>query len=153
MDNYTEPQKLDLVTQAMQVIENAVRLAVEKGNDTDLPVLTLGQASKLCGKSKPTISKAVADGKLSGKKVNGVFQIEKAELERVYGKTSVKAQKAKTEVLALEKKHLEEKVADLQARLEKAEDREQSANTRLDSVLLQIADQSNKSLWKRLTGR
>jgi hypothetical protein len=56
-------------------------------------------------------------------------------------------------VLALEKKHLEEKVADLQARLEKAEDREQSANTRLDSVLLQIADQSNKTLWKRLTGR
>ena len=141
MDNYTEPQKLDLVTQAMQVIENAVRLAVEKGNDTDLPVLTLGQASKLCGKSKPTISKAVADGKLSGKKVNGVFQIEKAELERVYGKTSVKAQKAKTEVLALEKKHLEEKVADLQARLEKAEDREQSANTRIDllqDVFLQI---------------
>jgi hypothetical protein len=38
MNTYTEPQKLDLVTQAMQVIENAVRLAVEKGNDTDLPV-------------------------------------------------------------------------------------------------------------------
>ena len=134
MDDKT---KLDLVTQAMQVIEDAVRLSVEKGNDTDLPVLTLGQASKICGKSKPTISKAVADGKLSGKKVNGIFQIEKAELERVYGKTSVKAKKAKNEVLALEKKHLEEKVADLQARLEKAEGREQSANTRLDSVLLQ----------------
>ena len=122
-----------------------------------MSMLTLGQASKLCGKSKPTISKAVADGKLSGKKVNGVFQIEKAELERVYGKTSVKAQKAKTEVLALEKKHLEEKVADLQARLEKAEDREQSANTRLDSVLLQIADQrddqARKSLWQRLVGK
>ena len=126
-----------------------------------MSILTLGQAAKLVGKSKPTISKAVTDGKLSGKKVNGVFEIDKSELERVYGKTSVKAQKAKTDlksnggstVLALEKKHLEEKVADLQARLEKAEDREQSANTRLDSVLLQIADQSNKSLWKRLTGR
>ena len=126
-----------------------------------MSILTLGQASKLVGKSKPTISKAVTDGKLSGKKVNGVFEIDKSELERVYGKTSVKAQKAKTDlksnggstVLALEKKHLEEKVADLQARLEKAEDREQSANTRLDSVLLQIADQSNKTLWKRLTGR
>ena len=35
MDDKT---KLDLVTQAMQVIENAVRLAVEKGNDTDLPI-------------------------------------------------------------------------------------------------------------------
>jgi hypothetical protein len=38
MDNYTDPQKLDLVTQAMQVIENAVRLSVEKGNDNDLPI-------------------------------------------------------------------------------------------------------------------
>ena len=38
MDTYTKPQKLDLVTQAMQVIENAVRLSVEKGNDTDLPI-------------------------------------------------------------------------------------------------------------------
>ena len=35
MDDKT---KLDLVTQAMQVIEDAVRLSVEKGNDTDLPV-------------------------------------------------------------------------------------------------------------------
>ena len=40
--------------------------------------LTLGQASKLVGKSKPTISKAVKDGKLSGQKVDGVFQIEKS---------------------------------------------------------------------------
>ena len=130
-----------------------------------MSILTLGQASKLVGKSKPTISKAVADGKLSGKKVNGVFEIDKSELERVYGKTSVKAQKAKTDlkanggstVLALENKHLEEKVADLQNRLEKAEEREQSANTRLDSVLLQIADQrddqARKSLWQRLVGK
>jgi seryl-tRNA synthetase len=130
-----------------------------------MSILTLGQASKLVGKSKPTISKAVTDGKLSGKKVNGVFEIDKSELERVYGKTSVKAQKAKTDlkanggstVLALENKHLEEKVADLQNRLDKAEEREQSANTRLDSVLLQIADQrddqARKSLWQRLVGK
>ena len=130
-----------------------------------MSILTLGQASKLVGKSKPTISKAVTDGKLSGKKVNGVFEIDKSELERVYGKTSVKAQKAKTDlkanggstVLALENKHLEEKVADFQNRLDKAEEREQSANTRLDSVLLQIADQrddqARKSLWQRLVGK
>jgi len=35
MDDKT---KLDLVTNAMQVIEDAVRLSVEKGNDTDLPI-------------------------------------------------------------------------------------------------------------------
>ena len=34
--------------------------------------LTLGQAAKQVGKSKPTISKAIKDGKLSGEKIDGV---------------------------------------------------------------------------------
>ena len=143
-----------------------------------MSMLTLGQASKLFGKSKPTISKAVKDGKLTGERVGGkdvigkdgkltgkkigyTFQIEKSELERVYGKTSVKAEGAKigtkasggSAVAELEKKHLEEKVADLKERLEKAEEREREANTRLDAVLLQIEDKRPKSLMQRLFGK
>ena len=151
-----------------------------------MSMLTLGQASKLVGKSKPTISKAVKDGKLTGERVGGkdvigkdgkperdkdgrltgkktgyIFQIEKSELERVYGKTSVKAEGAKigtkasggSAVAELEKKHLEEKVADLKERLEKAEVREREANTRLDAVLLQIEDKRPKSLMQRLFGK
>ena len=147
-----------------------------------MSMLTLGQASKLFGKSKPTISKAVKDGKLTGERVGGkdvigkdgkperdkdgrltgkktgyTFQIEKSELERVYGKTSVKAEGAKASggsaVAELEKKHLEEKVADLKERLEKAEEREREANTRLDAVLLQIEDKRPKSLMQRLFGK
>ena len=151
-----------------------------------MSILTLGQASKLVGKSKPTISKAVKDGKLTGERVGGkdvigkdgkperdkdgrltgkktgyTFQIEKSELERVYGKTSVKAEGAKigtkasggSAVAELEKKHLEEKVADLKERLEKAEEREREANTRLDAVLLQIEDKRPKSLMQRLFGK
>ena len=151
-----------------------------------MSMLTLGQASKLVGKSKPTISKAVKDGKLTGERVGGKdvigkdgkperdkdgrltgkkigyrFQIEKSELERVYGKTSVKAEGAKigtkasggSAVAELEKKHLEEKVADLKERLEKAEEREREANTRLDAVLLQIEDKRPKSLMQRLFGK
>lgn len=151
-----------------------------------MSILTLGQASKLVGKSKPTISKAVKDGKLTGERVGGkdvigkdgkperdkdgrltgkktgyTFQIEKSELERVYGKTSVKAEGAKigtkasggSAVAELEKKHLEEKVADLKERLEKAEVREREANTRLDAVLLQIEDKRPKSLMQRLFGK
>ena len=49
-----------------------------------MKLLTLGEAAKLTGKSKPTISKAVKDGKISGKKVEGVFQIEVSELLRVH---------------------------------------------------------------------
>ena len=48
-------------------------------------MLTLGQASKMTGKSKPTRAKAVKDGRISGKKgKDGVFQIEVSELLRVY---------------------------------------------------------------------
>ena len=50
-----------------------------------MKLLTLGEASKLTGKSKPTISKAVRDGRLSGRKnEQGVFEIEASELFRVY---------------------------------------------------------------------
>jgi len=33
-----EQQKLDIVREAMQRIEDALRKSVEKGNDTDLPI-------------------------------------------------------------------------------------------------------------------
>ena len=156
--------------------------------------LTLGQASKLVGKSKPTISKAIKDGKLSGERVGGtpvrdkngelvrdkngrltgeviggVFQIEKAELVRVYGEvkkiTTVKdmvttAKNLPTSISAvaeLEKKHLEEKVADLEARLAKAEDkaetsevREREANARVFAL---IEDKRSKSFMQRLLGK
>ena len=155
-----------------------------------MSMLTLGQASKLFGKSKPTISKAVKDGKLTGERVGGkdvmgkdgepekdkdgrltgkktgyTFQIEKSELERVYGKTSVKAEGAKigtkasggSAVADLERKHLQEKVSELEARLAKAEDkaeiaevREREANAR---VFVLIEDKRPKSLMQRLLGK
>jgi hypothetical protein len=138
-----------------------------------MSMLTLGQASKLTGKSKPTISKAVKDGKLSGQKVNGVFQIDKAELVRVYGEVKLKklntvddmlfsvakakGSPASNAVAELEKKHLEEKVADLESRLAKAEDRaetsevrEREANARVFAL---IEDKRPKSLMQRLLGK
>lgn len=134
-----------------------------------MSMLTLGQASKLCGKSKPTISKAVKDGKLTGQKVNGVFEIEKSELVRVYGEvkkittvndmlTAAKTLPTSISAVAeLEKKHLEEKVADLEARLAKAEGkaetsevREREANARVFAL---IEDKRPKSLMQRLLGK
>jgi excisionase family DNA binding protein len=47
-------------------------------------MFTLGTAAKHVGKSKPTISKAIKDGRLSATKVNGVFEIEPSELLRVF---------------------------------------------------------------------
>ena len=46
---------------------------------------TLGQASKATGISKPTLSRAIKSGKLSGQKQpDGSFLIDPAELNRVY---------------------------------------------------------------------
>ena len=46
---------------------------------------TLGEAAKSTGKSKATISKAIKNGKLSASKnMHGAFDIDPAELNRVY---------------------------------------------------------------------
>ena len=50
-------------------------------------MFTLGTAARHVGKSKPTISKAIKDGKLSATKINGVYQIDPSELSRVFPDT------------------------------------------------------------------
>ena len=131
-----------------------------------MSILTLGEAAKMTGMSKPTISKAVLSGKVTGiKGENGVFQIEKSELIRVYpektnkagASKSTSATKAGSAVAELENKHLAEQVADLQARLSKTEDRletaeirEREANAR---VFVLIEDQRPKSIWQKITGK
>lgn len=46
---------------------------------------TLGQAAKATGLSKPTISEAIKKGRISARKnESGVFEIDPAELHRVY---------------------------------------------------------------------
>jgi len=136
--------------------------------------LTLGEAAKLTGKSKPTISNAVKSGKISGAKdaKTGVFSIEKSELLRVYPETKPRQwselyperyppkgrpSKGGDAVAELEKKHLEQKVAELEARLSKTEDklevaevREREANNRVFAL---IEDQRPKSMWQKITGK
>ena len=129
-----------------------------------MSLLTLGQAAKLTGKSKPTIAKAVNDGRVTGTKdpSTKVYQIEKSELIRVYPEKSSKAntptsKSAGKGVAELENKHLAEQVADLQARLSKTEDkletaeiREREANARVFAL---IEDQRPKSMWQKITGK
>ena len=129
-----------------------------------MKLLTLGEAAKLTGKSKPTISKAVKDGKISGNKVDGVFQIEVSELLRVYpAKTEIeepqasKAPSPSSELDALKQQHLEEKVNDLEQRLMKAEQERDQAiqDAREDRTrfLVLLENQKPKGLWSRIRGK
>ena len=128
-----------------------------------MKLLTLGEASKLTGKSKPTISKAVKDGKISGNKVDGVFQIEVSELLRVYPAKSQDNNQDKSntlpssEVDALKQQHLEEKVNDLEKRLIKAEqERDQAIQDARDDrnkFMALLEHQRPKSFWAKLSGK
>lgn len=131
-------------------------------------MFTLGTAAKHVGKSKPTISKAIKDGKLSAKKVEGVFQIDPSELARVFGSKAppppaktVESTSTDTVALALAEQrndHLEATVEDLKARLDdmKAE-RDQAITDARESntrVLALVDDRRPKaSLWSRVFSR
>lgn len=58
-------------------------------------MLTLGEAAKAVGKSKPAIHAALKSGKLSGVKSGTVWQIDPAELFRVWEPVEVATDTAK----------------------------------------------------------
>ena len=128
-------------------------------------MLTLGQASKMTGKSKPTISKAVKDGRISGKKgKDGVYQIEVSELLRVYDAKSeakseplVLTQGMSEKVAELEKKYLEEKLQDSERRMLKLEQERDQAiqDSREDRAkfMALLEDQRPRGFFGRLRGK
>ena len=59
-----------------------------------MPYLTLGQAAKSAGKTKPTILNAIKKGRISAKKNDArEWQIDPAELHRVYPPVSSNSSK------------------------------------------------------------
>jgi excisionase family DNA binding protein len=126
-----------------------------------MALLTLGQASKMVGISKPTISKAISNGRISANKVDGVFQIEISELLRVY--PAVSATKASepvkptTAVAEVELRYMSEKVQDLEKRLSQMqEERDQAQRDNRENLARTMAlleSTKSKGLWSRLTGK
>jgi|TARA_R110000824_G_C14965926_1_gene652564 hypothetical protein len=130
-------------------------------------MFTLGTAARHVGKSKPTISKAIKDGKLSATKVNGVYQIDPSELSRVYpntppteAHTSPQGAISTSVPLALSEQrnaHLEAAVEDLKVRLDdmKAERDQAMADAKADRARMHalLEDQRPKSIMQRLLGR
>lgn len=132
-------------------------------------LLTLGKAAKLCGRSKPTLSKALKEGRLSYvKKTKAGYQIDPSELSRVFPYSSPNAKFD-------QKKNLEDNTANatensvLKAKLEAAEQRFSDAEKTIDDLrqrldgeseerrklTAQITDQRNnepKGLFRKLFG-
>ena len=84
---------------------------------------TLGTAAKASGKSKATISKAIKSGRLSAlKDETGVYQIEPAELNRVYP-LNVDGNRDRTPRTPEDTPDKGPSLRELQARLEAAQER------------------------------
>lgn len=127
-------------------------------------MFTLGTAAKHVGKSKPTISKAIKDGKLSATKVDGVYQIDPSELSRAFPSTSTtRATTSPQEATSLSvplalaeqlNDHLEATVEDLKARLDDMKlERDQAlqdAREDRNRVVALLEDQRPKTLWAKL---
>jgi excisionase family DNA binding protein len=123
-------------------------------------MFTLGTAAKHVGKSKPTISKAIKDGKLSATKVDGVYQIDPSELSRVFPSTATASPQvaiSSSVPLALSEQrnvHLEATVDDLKSRLDEMKlERDQAlqdAREDRNKVMALLEDQRPKTLWSKL---
>jgi len=129
-------------------IENRLAEHIRRGEtNMQVELLTLGQASKLVKVSKPTISKAVKDKKLKGKKVDGVFQIQKSELLKVYptrhpiirhrsrGRGEENNIQMELLTLGLDNERLKEQVSELKMRLAHANSQVEMYESRERNVL------------------
>ena len=126
---------------------------------------TLGTAAKATGKSKSTILRAIRDGKLSASKnVHGVYQIEPAELHRVY---PAQVAQRSNDTLRTPLKNTDETgvlQAELDAARQLAAERQKTIDdlrTRLDQeseerrkLTAMLTDQRmrRKGFWARLVG-
>jgi hypothetical protein len=126
-------------------------------------MFTLGTAAKHVGKSKPTISKAIKDGRLSATKVNGVFETEPSELLRVLPNGSSQADSAShsasshshgLDLVNQHNKHLKASLDDMKERLDDMKSERDLAmrDAREDRarVMSLLEDQRPKSIWTRL---
>lgn len=142
---------------------------------------TLGEAAKVVGFSKPTISRAIKNGKISAKKLDdGSYSIDPSELERwndnnghrnakrkmpetpiVTAETPLENKALQTEVevlkeqvktAMLERNFLEQRVDDLKERAERAERKEDQLHMLLADMRPKADDAPRKGFWARLRG-
>ena len=128
---------------------------------TNPSYLSLGQAAKLVGKSKPTLSNALKTGRLSYvEKTKAGYKIDPAELMRVYGDTSQKTHnnhQSEAEILKIRNEMMEGRLSeaqktidDLRKRLDAETDERRKLSERL--LLEDQREKQPKGLFARLFG-
>jgi len=134
------------------------------GNETmrNTHFYTLKQAAEAAGKTKPTIQRAIKDGKLSATKdENGHYQIDPAELHRVFHVTVTQQQNETTRNMPKTADETAALRAELEGMRALADERQRTIDDlrhRLDSEAEErrqitarlLEHQKPSSLWSRL---
>jgi hypothetical protein len=126
-------------------------------------VYTLGEAAKVTGKSKATISKAIKSGRISAKKgETGAFAIDPSELHRVYPVT-VECEQEETPLTRQVNSKDDGFIRELQARLEATQERLTDKETVISDLredrdrwrqqaTALLEDKRPRGFWKKLLG-
>ena len=143
---------------------------------------TRGEPAKVAGFSKPTLSRAIKNGKLSAKRLDdGSYSIDPSELERwkdanghrnakekriaTQGETpetpmrnsalqvEVEALRERVKAGEMERGFLEQRVEDLKERAERAERKEDQLHALLADLRPKVPDVQRKGFFRRLWGQ
>lgn len=143
---------------------------------------TLGEAAKAAGFSKPTLSRAIKNGKISAKRLDdGSYSIDPAELERwkdanghrngsakriaippatleppMHNSTlqaEIEALRERIKAGEMERGFLEQRVEDLKERAERAERKEDQLHALLADLRPKAPDVQRKGFFARLLGQ
>ena len=144
---------------------------------------TLGEAAKATGKSKPTIQRAIKNGRISAKKNdNGTYVIDPAELHRVFDPVTVNSNgngtmkqsvtssvtsndndmlQREIEVLREQLNREHETVKDLRQRLDETNDERRRVTEQLTGLLTHQQERKTsepapgriRRAWAALTGK
>jgi excisionase family DNA binding protein len=119
---------------------------------------TLGDAAKATGVSKPTISRAIKSGKISGAKdESGIFQLDPAEVHRVWPMkhhSSNDDGTLKQTVPSNNEAALQAENTLLRQMVEKAEERETHWRKQAEHSMMLLEDgRPRQGFWARLTGK
>jgi transposase len=124
---------------------------------------SLSQAAKATGKSKATIHRDLNSGKISGERIDSVWNIDPAELHRVYAPVSrgepertvsqPEPRNKKERSISLEQHAFvleqlaerDETISDLRTRLDRSEERQMK-------LLALLTPPPKPPLWRRLFG-
>jgi septal ring factor EnvC (AmiA/AmiB activator) len=108
----------------------------------DMAIMTLGKAAKQWNLARGTVYAAAKNGKLSvSKNSQGHYQVDAAEMSRVYGQPKAKEQPQKEQQTTIATDLMQKQIDMLERQLKEAKEREDRLNNQIDQLNARLEHQ------------